>query len=108
MLALTGLTKQVDTRSIFFAWLISVLNACVGYLLYEHAYYKDNGEFYKIVLGGHGIRALFILVSIIILLVTKLVSRVEFIWSFVALYFTHLAVEISAYQKKNQFEKRAS
>jgi UDP-N-acetylmuramyl pentapeptide phosphotransferase/UDP-N-acetylglucosamine-1-phosphate transferase len=107
-LALTGLAKQVDTRSIFFAWLISVLNACVGYLLYEHAYYKDNREFYKIVLGGHAARAIGVLISIAALILTKSVVKVEFILSFVALYFMHLILEILAYQKKNQFEKRSS
>lgn len=107
-LTLTGLAEQVDTRSVFFAWLISALNACAGYLLYEYAYYKDNREFYKIVLGGHGVRALCVLISIATLILTKSVVRVEFILSFVALYFMHLILEILAYQKKNQFEKRSS
>jgi hypothetical protein len=107
-LLLTGLAKEVDVPSVFYAWLLSVLNASAGYLLYEYAYHKDNREFYKIVLGGHGIRALCVLISIAALMLTKSVERVEFVLSFVALYFMHLILEILAYQKKNQFEKRSS
>lgn len=105
---LTGLAKEIDSPSVFYAWLISVSNASVGYLLYEYAYYKDNREFYKIILGGHGARALCVLISIAALILTKSVERVEFVVSFVALYFMHLILEILAYQKKNQFEKRSS
>ncbi len=94
--------------SVFYAWLLSVLNASAGYLLYEYAYHKDNREFYKIVLGGHAVRALCVLVSITALILTKSIERVEFVLSFVALYFMHLILEILAYQKKNQFEKRSS
>ncbi|MGQ9805566.1 MAG: hypothetical protein ACUVRP_05750 [Chlorobiales bacterium] len=108
VLVLTGLAKEIDSPSVFYAWLISVSNASVGYLLYEYAYHKDNREFYKIVLGGHGARALCVLITIAALILTKSVVRVEFVLSFVALYFIHLILEILAYQKKNQFEKRSS
>ncbi len=107
-LALTGLANEVDSLSVFYAWLISVLNASAGYMLYEYAYHKDNREFYKIVLGGHAARALCVLVSVAVLILTKSVVRVEFALSFVALYFMHLILEILAYQKKHQFEKRSS
>jgi hypothetical protein len=107
-LSLTGLAKEVDVPSVFYAWLLSVLNASAGYLLYEYAYHKDNREFYKIVLGGHAIRALSVLVGIAVLILTKSIERAEFVLSFVALYFMHLILEILAYQKKNQFEKRSS
>lgn len=107
-LALTGLAKEVDSLSVFYAWMISALNASAGYLLYEYAYHKDNREFYKIVLGGHAARALCVLIGIATLILTKSVVRVEFVLSFVALYFMHLILEILAYQKKNQFEKRSS
>ncbi|MFN3344053.1 MAG: hypothetical protein ACK4XY_05890 [Chloroherpetonaceae bacterium] len=108
LLLLTGLAKEVDALSVFYAWLISVLNASAGYLLYEYAYHKDNRDFYKIVLSGHAIRALCVLVSVASLILTKSVMRFEFALTFVALYFIHLVLEILAYQKKNQFEKRSS
>ncbi len=94
--------------SVFYAWLISVLNASTGYLLYEYAYHKDGRGFYKIVISGHVVRALCVLVSIASLILTKSVMRFEFALTFVALYFMHLVVEILAYQKKHQFEKRSS
>lgn len=106
-LSITGLAKEVDAPSVFYAWLISVLNASAGYLLYEYAYHKNNREFYKIVLGGHAARAFCVLISIAALILTKSVARAEFTLSFVALYFMHLILEILAYQKKNQFEKRS-
>jgi hypothetical protein len=107
-LSLTGLAKEVDVPSVFYAWLLSVLNASAGYLLYEYAYHKDNREFFKIVLGGHAIRVFGVLVGIAVLIFTKSIERMEFVLSFVALYFMHLILEILGYQKKNQFEKRSS
>lgn len=107
-LFLTGLSESLDLRSAFWAWFICAANASVGYLLYDYAYRKGNREFYRIVLGGHGARAALTLLSVASLVLTKAVSRDEFVWSFFALYLAHLILEILAYQKKHQFEQRAS
>ncbi|MCS6989431.1 MAG: hypothetical protein NZM06_07930 [Chloroherpetonaceae bacterium] len=107
-LSLTGLAEAIDLRSVFWAWLICAANASVGYLLYEYAYHKGNQEFYKIVLGGHGVRALLTLSSVAWLVLASAVSREEFALTFFALYFAHLILEVLAYLKKNQFEKRSS
>ncbi len=106
--SLTGLAKEVDVASVFYAWLLSVLNASAGYLLYECAYHRGNRAFYKIIFGGHAARAVCVLVSIAALILTKSIERETFALSFAALYFMHLILEILAYQKKHQFENRFS
>ncbi|NTV06870.1 MAG: hypothetical protein HGA59_10280 [Chlorobiaceae bacterium] len=105
----TGLKPgSFDIHSVFLAWMMVVLNALTGYLLFEYAVDKESPVFTKVVFGGLTVRMLVLMMLIALLIIRHLVVVNDFVLSFFAFYFIYVIVEILGYQKKNKQKKNTA
>jgi len=73
---------------------LSILNALAGYLALEYAFDKSYSTFVKFVLGGMGLRLMFLLGVLVVLIVLAHVHAVALTVSTVSLYLVFLILEI--------------
>jgi hypothetical protein len=105
----TGLNPgSFNIHSVFLAWIMVVVNAVTGYLLFEYAIDKDSSVFTKVVFGGLTVRMLVLMVLIAFVIVRKVVVVNDFVFSFIAFYCIYVIVEILGYQKKNKQKKNTA
>jgi hypothetical protein len=97
-----------DLASVFTAWLMVVLNALAGYLLFEYAFEKESAVFTTVVFGGVALRLLVMMAIVLVVNLLDLVATLDFVISFIAFYCIHLIVEILGYQKKNQLKNNVA
>ena len=99
---------DIDLGSIFVAWILIVVNALVGYLLFEYAFDKPQAVFTKVVFGGLALRLLVLMVLIAVIILQSLVVINDFVLSFFAFYCIYVIIEILGYQNKNKQKKRVA
>ncbi|TLU88569.1 MAG: hypothetical protein FDX30_00640 [Chlorobium sp.] len=99
---------NVHYSAVFLAWIMVVINAVVGYLLFEYAFEKESSLFTKVVFGGLVIRMLILMTAVAVVLIGKMVDTNDFIYSLFAFYCIYVIVEILGYQKKNKQKKNAA
>jgi hypothetical protein len=105
----TGLKPgSFDVHSVFLAWILVVVNALTGYLLFEYAVDKESPVFTKVVFGGLTVRMLVLMLFIALLIIRHMVAVNDFVISFFAFYCIYVIVEILGYQKKNKQKKNTA
>jgi hypothetical protein len=98
---------QFDLASVFTAWVMVVLNALTGYLLFEYAFEKEPRIFTLFVFGGVALRLMVMMSVVLVVNLLGLVKSIDFVVSFIAFYCIYMIVEILGYQKRNQLKKNA-
>ena len=105
----TGLKPgSVHIDSVFVAWVMVVVNALGGYLLFEYAVDKNSTIFTRVVFGGLAVRMLVLMLLIAFIIVRQVVFVNDFVLSFFAFYCIYVIVEILGYQKKNKQKKNTA
>jgi len=99
---------SVDRYSVFLAWLMVVVNAGTGYLLFDYAIDKESAVFTKVVFGGLTVRLLVLVILVAFVLINDMAVRKDFALSLIAFYCIYVIVEILGYQKKNKQKKNAA
>jgi hypothetical protein len=97
-----------DMPSVATAWIMVVLNALIGYLLFEYAFDKESKMFTLVVFGGLALRLMVIMALVLVINLLHMVRSIDFVVSFISFYCIYLVVEILGYQKKNQQKKNAA
>jgi len=82
------------------AFLISIVNAIIGYYLASSSFSKSNTDFYKLVFGGMLIRMAFVLGFMIYMISNEFVSTIPFFISTMIFYTIHQWTEISGWLKE--------
>ena len=105
----TGLRPgSFDLHSVFVAWIMVIVNAVTGYLLFEYAVDKESAVFTKVVFGGLTVRMLVLMLLIAVVIIRGMVVVNDFVLSFFAFYCIYVIVEILGYQKKNKQKKNTA
>ena len=99
---------EIDTGSVFIAWILIASNTLVGYLLFEQAFDKPQTEYNKVVFGGLAIRLLVLMTIVAVVILRDYVVIEDFVLSFFAFYCIYVVVEILGYQKKNKQKKKVA
>jgi len=82
------------------AIILNFVNTIAAIGLFDKSFKKNNKIFLINVLGGMGVRILFLLLLIFIILKTLNIEKYQFIFTFFILYFLLLFYEIFYYTKK--------
>lgn len=80
--------------------LLSTLNVLLGFFAIEYAFNKPYTVFLKAVLGGMGVRMLFLLGAMLVLIMVFRVHTVALTVSLLGLYAIYLILEVLFIQKK--------
>ena len=80
--------------------LLSTVNVIFGFLAIEYAFDKSASVFLKAVLGGMGIRMLFLLGAMLVLILVFQVHAVALTISLLGFYSIYLILELLFIQKK--------
>lgn len=99
---------SVHYSAVFLSWVMVVINAVAGYLLFEYAFEKESSVFTKVVFGGLVVRMLILMMAVAVVLVGKIVDTNDFVYSLFAFYCIYVIIEILGYQKKNKQKKNAA
>ncbi len=99
---------SVDMFSVFLAWIMVVVNAGAGYLLFDYAIDKETAVFTKVVFGGLAVRLLLMMVLLFLVIFKYPEHKFDFVLSFFAFYCIYVIVEILGYQKKNKQKKNTA
>ncbi|MBC8197623.1 MAG: hypothetical protein H8E60_07030 [Candidatus Marinimicrobia bacterium] len=81
------------------AFLLSLVNAMVGYILVLQFHGSDNATFYKNVYGGMLVRMVFILGFSLYMTQTGILQTIPFFMSLMIFYVIHQWTEISSWLK---------
>lgn len=79
---------------------ISTVNALTGFLMIEYAFARSYSMFLKVVIGGMGLRMLFMLGILLVLILGARVHAVGLTVSTLAFYLVYLVLEILFIQTK--------
>tara|TARA_Y100000588_G_C13564652_1_gene631924 strand:+ start:140 stop:523 length:384 start_codon:yes stop_codon:yes gene_type:complete len=82
------------------AFLISLINAIVGYFLAISSISKPNSEFYKRVYGGMLVRMIFVLGFTLYMITGNFVEMTPFFISLMVFYVIHQWTEISGWMNE--------
>jgi hypothetical protein len=86
--------------AVLFGAALSIVNALMGFLALEYAFDKSYSTFLKFVLGGMGVRLLFLLGVMLVLILLVQVHSVALTVSTIAMYMVFLILEIIYLQHK--------
>lgn len=79
---------------------LSTLNVLLGYLAIEYSFGKSYSTFFKIVLGGMGVRMVLLLTSLVVLIKLCGFHSVALTVSMLAFYVIYLVLEVLFIQRK--------
>ncbi len=82
------------------AIILNFVNTIAAIVLFDKSFEKNNKIFLFNVLGGMGVRILFLLLLFFIILKTLNIEKYQFIFTFFILYFLLLGYEVFYYTKK--------
>ncbi len=99
---------SIDLQAVFLAWVMVVVNALAGYLLFDYALERESIVFTRVVFGGLVIRLFLLMVLVALIIARDLVAVYDFVLSFFAFYCIYVIVEILGYQKKNKQKKNVA
>lgn len=99
---------SIDLQAVFLAWVMVVVNALAGYLLFDYALERESIVFTRVVFGGLVIRLFLLMVLVALIIAGDLVAVYDFVLSFFAFYCIYVIVEILGYQKKNKQKKNVA
>ena len=92
-------TKEVIAGVISGA-LLGTLNIALGYAVVEYAFNKSMTTFTKVVIGGIGIRLVFLLGAMLVLIIPAGLHAAALMFSLFYFYIVYLVLEILFIQKK--------
>ncbi|MGB0131500.1 hypothetical protein [Chlorobium sp.] len=99
---------SIDLHAVFLAWIMVVVNALAGYMLFEYAFDRESIVFTKVVFGGLALRLLLLMALVALIIARDFVAVYDFVLSFFAFYCIYVIVEILGYQKKNKQKKNVA
>lgn len=92
-------TKETTAAALIGA-LLSTANVLFGYAAIEYSWKKSATTFFKVVLGGMGIRMLSMAALLALLIKAFAVEIAPLVWSVLVFYTVFLALEVVFIQKK--------
>ncbi len=87
------------------AYLLNLVNTTVAIKLFDRSIHGTNKLFLVNVLGGMGIRIIFLLISILLIIKLLNIDKYLFIFTFFIIYFFLLVAEIFYYNTKLKLKK---
>lgn len=87
------------------AYILNLLNTFTAIKLFDRSINGSNKSFLINVLGGMGIRILFLLISILLIIKVLNIDKYIFIFTFFIIYFFLLVAEIVYYNTKLKLKK---
>ncbi len=97
--------SPLQISSVFYGYLVSLLNVLAGYGLAEIAFEKKVKNFMVIVFGGMVVRMLLVIVVLLILLYAVHLEPVSLVASVFFFYFLFISIEIKFLYKKSAESK---
>lgn len=97
--------SSLQTSSIVYGYLISLINVMIGYGLNSIAFEKKVKSFMVIVFGGMAVRMLAVAVLLLILLYILHLDAVSLVASVFFFYFLFISIEIKFLYKKSSESK---
>jgi hypothetical protein len=98
-----GSLDSLEFNSLFYGFLFSSLNFCLGVLSIHFGFEKSDNIFLIVILGGLSLRMVLMLILIVIALKFLFVSLYSFIFTTFILYFYYLIIEILILTEKKHF-----
>mgnify|MGYP000894051224 FL=1 len=100
-----GIISAAMLLPILVAYILNLLNTFTAIKLFDRSINGSNKSFLINVLGGMGIRILFLLISILLIIKVLNIDKYIFIFTFFIIYFFLLVAEIVYYNTKLKLKK---
>ena len=81
---------------------LTLMNAIAAYFLFEQSIGKSDSLYLVYNLGGMGVRVLFLLMFVFLVIYFLKIDKYAFIFIFFIFYFTSLVLEVNYFVKKSQ------
>lgn len=105
LIFLIGFRKNEHISAVIVGYLISLINILFAFISISWAFGKSNGTFFKVVLGGMGIRFLILITAIFLIVKFTQIRIAGFIISLVSFYLLLQFLEIKFIQKNIRTRK---
>jgi len=99
ILFLAGITTFIQFISFILAITLNLINSLLAQHLFRNSLKKGNKQFIIWVLGGMGLRMLFLLSLFAFIIIFLKIDNYAFIFTFLIIYFVSLVWQISTYLK---------
>lgn len=73
---------SIDLHAVFLAWIMVVVNALAGYMLFEYAFDRESIVFTKDVFGGLALRLLLLMALVALIIARDFVAVYDFVLRF--------------------------
>jgi len=87
------------------AFLVSILNSCIGYYLVLSSLHEPNSKFYTMVYGGMLVRMSFLVGFALFMILNNHVVAIPFFLSLMMFYVVHQWIEISGWLQEIPLRK---
>jgi len=92
-------------NSVIASLVLNFINSFIAFQLFNISFKKSNANYLIANLGGMGIRVLFILLSVIVVIKFLNIEKIAFILLFFIFYFLLLIIEVVFFMKKIEEKK---